>query len=126
MSLVHGRISFVPLNMSANGLTGLQRSFPSCEGMWLSGRASASHAEGPGSIPGISKTYCAAGVVVSCKIPILATRVRFPAAHTFSLLTLKILGRNRRERYQIIACKVTFIFLHYMWKTHRGQPELNR
>ena len=51
MSLVHGRISFVPLNMSANGLTGLQRSFPSCEGMWLSGRASASHAEGPGFNP---------------------------------------------------------------------------
>ena len=53
--------------------------------MWLSGRAFASHVKGPGFNPRhLQVAICAAGVVVSCKIPILATRVRFPGgAHVF-------------------------------------------
>ena len=42
----------------------------------------------PGSIPGISNLNGAAGVVVSCKIPILATRVRFPGGALFFLAQL--------------------------------------
>ena len=34
-------------------------------------------------------TYCAAGVVVSCKIPILATRVRFPGGAILFTYNLK-------------------------------------
>ena len=78
-----------------------------CEHCWCSGIMQDSHSCDPGSIPGQFNTFSrvpllqmmwmtmymlvvlcwwylvsTAGVVVSCKIPILATRVRFPGSAT--------------------------------------------
>ena len=78
-----------------------------CEHCWCSGIMQDSHSCDPGSIPGQCNTFSrvpllqmmwmtmymlvvlcwwylvsTAGVVVSCKIPILATRVRFPGSAT--------------------------------------------
>ena len=45
-----------------------------------------------GQWPTITQLQGAAGVVVSCKIPILATRVRFPGGAFFSLFIDRFLG----------------------------------